>query len=123
MPDWNPAEIVGRIPRKLDLSLFQKLITNNTWCKAREMMNYKKIGSKKLLEIFSGQPYVDTRLSFNSFLPSKIGNKLGEKIVNQWLKKLKDEPHQHDKIEFNVAITCFTFDIESKIKKSFTTTK
>ena len=41
MPDWNPAEIVGRIPRKLDLSLFQKLITNNTWCKAREMMNYK----------------------------------------------------------------------------------
>ena len=117
MPDWNPAEIVGRIPRKLDLSLFQKLITNNTWCKAREMMNYKKIGSKKLLEIFSGQPYVDTRLSFNSFLPSKIGNKLGEKIVNQWLKKLKDEPHQHDKIEFNVAITCFTFDIESKIKR------
>ena len=32
-------------------------------------------------------------------------------------KKLKDEPHQHDKIEFNVAITCFTFDIESKIKR------
>ena len=117
MPDWNPAEIVGRIPRKLDLSLFQKLITNDTWCKARAIMNYKKIGPRKLLEIFSGQPYVDTRLSFNSFLPNKIGNRLGEKIVNQWIKKLKDEPHQHDKIEFNVAITCFTFDIDSKIKK------
>ena len=82
----TPQKLLEGYQEKLDLSLFQKLITNNTWCKAREMMNYKKIGSKKLLEIFSGQPYVDTRLSFNSFLPSKIGNKLGEKIVNQWLK-------------------------------------
>ena len=53
MPDWNPAEIVGRIPKNLDLSLFQKLITNNVWCKAREIMEYKKVKTKKLLTIFS----------------------------------------------------------------------
>ena len=54
---------------------------------------------------------------------SRPGNRRPKRINSdnlndhQWIKKLKDEPHQHDKIEFNVAITCFTFDIESKIKK------
>ena len=117
MPDWNPAEIVGRMPRSLALSLFQNLITNNIWCDARKVMGYRNMPSKKLLTIFSGQPYVDTRLSFNSFLPLNINKKLGEKIINQWSKKLKDEPHQHDKIEFKIAITCYSFDINERVKK------
>ncbi len=117
MPDWNPAEIVGRIPRNLALSLFENLITDSIWCKARKIMGYRNMPSRKLLTIFSGQPFVDTRLSFNSFLPKEIKKKLGEKIVDQWSKKLKDEPHQHDKIEFEIAITCFSFDIEQKVKK------
>ena len=79
-------------------------------------MGYRNMPSRKLLTIFSGQPFVDTRLSFNSFLPKEIKKKLGEKIVDQWSKKLKDEPHQHDKIEFEIAITCFSFDIEQKVK-------
>jgi len=118
MPDWNPAEIVGRIPKSLALSLFEHLITDSIWCKARKIMGYRNMPSRKLLTIFSGQPFVDTRLSFNSFLPQKIKKKLGEKIVDQWSKKLKEEPHQHDKIEFEIAITCFSFDIEQRVKKT-----
>ena len=30
MPDWNPAEMIGRAPRALSFSLYRKLITDKT---------------------------------------------------------------------------------------------
>ena len=38
MPDWNPAEIIGKKPRPLALSLYQELITNHTWWKVEGNM-------------------------------------------------------------------------------------
>ena len=31
MPDWNPAEILGVRPKKLAISLYKELITDNVW--------------------------------------------------------------------------------------------
>jgi len=35
MPDWNPAEIIGRTPKPFAFSLYRELITKKTWAKAR----------------------------------------------------------------------------------------
>ena len=117
MPDWNPAEIIGKNPKKLSFSIYSKLITDSNWSKAREMMGYNRLSSKKLMFSFSGKPFIDVRKSFLSFIPKNLNNKLKEKIANHWVKQLISKPYLHDKIEFEIAITNYCFDIEKKIKK------
>ena len=117
MPDWNPAEMIGKFPRKLSFSLYKKLITDKIWLKAREKMGYRVPKNSYLMLAFAGQPYIDTRLSLNSFLPSNLPNSISEKLINFWLEKFKKNPILHDKIEFELAITCYSFDLSSKMKK------
>ncbi len=116
MPDWNPAEIIGEFPRPMSFSLYKLLITNKVWSDARSEMGYFKPQQKNLILNFCGYPYVDTRLSLNSFLPAKLKKKTSEKLVNFWIEKLKKNPQLHDKIEFDLAITCYALDIDIKIK-------
>ena len=82
MPDWNPAEIIGKNPSKLAYTLYSELITKSTWAQARKLMGYKDLTNFNLMTNICEQPYIDTRLSFNSFLPSKLDKALSEKIVN-----------------------------------------
>jgi len=117
MPDWNPVEMLGRSPKRLDLSLYKILITDSSWRLARDKMGYFHPKNKKLMVSLAGQPFIDSRLSFNSFLPKKLSPKISNKLVNSWLLKLKDNPHLHDKIEFDIALTCYSFDIKEKLKK------
>lgn len=117
MPDWNPAEMIGRVPRKLAYSLYEELITNGPWLEGRSQMGYHRTSSSKLMLSFAGQPYIDVRLSFNSFLPSGISPKIGEKLVNSWLTKLNESPQYHDKVEFEIVTTCYDFDFDGKAKK------
>jgi hypothetical protein len=118
MPDWNPAEMIGQHPDLLSYSLYEKLITKKSWLYARKLMGYYYPPKSQLMHLFAGKPYIDTRLSFNSFLLSALGKKISKKIVNFWIDKLKKNPQLHDKIEFDIAITCFSFDISKKIKKN-----
>ena len=83
MPDWNPVEIIGKHPSPLSISLYKYLITDNNWSKARTIMGYRNVERNKLMQIICGQPYIDTRLSLNSFLPSKLNSKIGKKIVDK----------------------------------------
>jgi len=117
MPDWNPVEMIGRTPRALSISLYKKLITDHSWRKARDIMGYHVPSDQALMISLAGQPFIDTRLSFNSFLPKNLSPKISEKVVNHWIDKLASSPSLHDKIEFDVAITTFSFDIDKKIKK------
>jgi hypothetical protein len=41
---------------------------------------------------------------------------LAKKLVNHYVKRLATEPHLHDKIEFQVAFTCLTFDFDVRAK-------
>lgn len=124
MPDWNPVEMLGRSPKRLDLSLYQVLITNSSWRIARSKMGYFHPDGKELMITLAGQPFIDTRLSFNSFLPLEMSADTSSKLVNSWLVKLKENPQLHDKIEFDVALTCYSFDILSKIDQhNFTFSK
>ena len=72
MPDWNPAEIIGIRPMPLALSLYKNLITDKIWAVGRSNYGYKDVRDYKLLHSFFGQPYIDTRISFNSLLPKTI---------------------------------------------------
>ena len=116
MPDWNPAEMIGKAPRALAVSLYRNLITNNEWRTAREKMGYQSPKSQPLLVSLAGQPFIDTRLSFHSFLPAGLEKEICEKLVNTWVGRLASNPELHDKIEFDVAITAYSFDLDSRFE-------
>ncbi|MDX2479907.1 MAG: PEP-utilizing enzyme [Desulfuromusa sp.] len=115
MPDWNPAEMLGRAPRALAFSLYKTLITDNAWRDARELMGYAVPTGHPLMVSLAGQPFIDTRLSFHSYLPAGLSPEIGEKLVDTWVERLRAHPELHDKIEFEVAITTFSFDIDEKM--------
>ena len=115
MSDWNPAEMIGKIAKPLSVSLYKNLITNHTWSKGRAVMGYYTPKHKDLMEIFFSNPYINTKLSFESFTPKSLNFKLRKKIVDLWLEKLSKNPTLHDKIEFEVAFTNFTFDLKKKL--------
>jgi glutamine kinase len=116
MPDWNPAEMIGRAPRALAFSLYKVLITDRAWCIARDTMGYATPVGQPLMVSLAGQPFIDTRLSFHSFLPASLSPEISEKLVDAWVKRLQAHPELHDKIEFEVAITAYSFDIDKKIQ-------
>ena len=70
MPDWNPAEIIGIRPKPLALSLYKELITDSIWAYQRDNYGYRNLRSFPLLVSFSGVPFIDVRVSFNSFIPT-----------------------------------------------------
>ena len=117
MPDWNPAELLGRVPRPLAISLYEQLITEGVWSRAREMMGYSVPQAQSLMSIFTGQPFIDVRLSFNSFLPQGLPNDLCETLIDHWISELIKKPEKHDKVEFDIAVTAFTFDIDTRVEE------
>ena len=72
MPDWNPVEMIGKHPSKLAYSLYSEIITKKIWAKARGFMGYKDLSAYNLMTNFGGQPFIDVRLSLNSFLPKNL---------------------------------------------------
>lgn len=117
MPDWNPAEIIGIKPNPLALSLYKEIITDNIWAYQRDNYGYKNLRSFPLLIDFAGLPYIDVRVSFNSFVPKALNDELSEKLVNYYLDRLEERPDLHDKIEFEIAFTCYTLDLPERIKQ------
>ncbi len=116
MPDWNPAEIIGRQPRRLAASLYQYLIMNETWAKQRAEYGYRDVRPHPLMKQFAGQPYVDVRADFNSFIPASVPDDLAKRLVTYYLDRLEENPQLHDKVEFDIVLTCLTFDYERQIE-------
>lgn len=106
MPDWNPAEMIGTKPRRLALSLYKELITDAIWAYQRDNYGYRNLRSFPLLVSLMGQPYVDVRVSFNSFVPKALDAGIADKLVDHYLAELARRPQDHDKVEFNVVYTC-----------------
>lgn len=114
MPDWNPAEIIGLRPRPLALSLYRELVTDSIWAYQRNNYGYRNLRGFPLLRNFHGLPYVDVRVSLNSFIPADLSEIMAERLANFYLTKLAKNPELHDKIEFDVVCSCYTFDIEKR---------
>ncbi len=115
MPDWNPAEIIGIKPKNLALSLYREIITDSVWAYQRHNYGYRNLRSFPILVSFLGLPYIDVRVSFNSFIPADLNNKIADKLVDFYIRKLDNEPYLHDKVEFSIVNSCYTFDIEERL--------
>lgn len=115
MPDWNPAEIVGVRPRPLALSLYKELITDSIWAYQRDNYGYRNLRSFPLLVSFAGLPYIDVRVSFNSFIPADVEPGLAEKLANYYIDRLVSSPNYHDKVEFEIIFSCYTLDLPSRL--------
>lgn len=117
MPDWNPAEIIGIRPKRLALSLYKELITDETWAYQRDNYGYRNLRSHPLLVSFLGIPFIDVRISFNSFIPKSLDNKIATKLVDFYLNELSKNVNHHDKVEFEIIYSCYYFGLENKLSK------
>jgi len=115
MPDWNPAEIIGLKPRPLALTLYRELITDSIWAYQRDNYGYKNLRSFPLLMSFHGLPYIDVRVSFNSFIPRDMRSDLAERLVNYYIERLLAQPTLHDKVEFEIIFSCYTLDLPERL--------
>ncbi len=120
MPDWNPAEIIGFQPNLFSYSLYKHVVTDKIWAIARNKMGYKELKNPKLMYSFTGKPYIDLRMSFNSFLPRDLNSKIQKKVTKYWIDQLIKKPFFHDKIEFEITENCFYFGLDKKITKYYT---
>lgn len=116
MPDWNPAEIIGTRPRPLALSLYRNLLTDSTWAYQRNNYGYRNLRSFPLIQSFAGQPYVDVRLSFNSFIPNDLDEGIANRLVDHYIDRLTHAPTLHDKIEFEIVFSCYTLDLPERVE-------
>jgi len=116
MPDWNPAEMIGIRPKPLALSLYREMITDNIWAYQRDNYGYRNLRGFPLMVSFCGLPYIDIRVSFNSFIPASLDEKISEKLVDYYIDRLVDDPSKHDKVEFDIVFSCYTLDLPKRIK-------
>ena len=109
------AEILGQAPTRLSESIYRRLITDDIWSLARAQMGYSRPTNRSLLVDVAGHSFVDVGLSFASFIPEGVSARIKARLVNHWTRQLREDPQLHDKVEFDVAITCFSFDLERKV--------
>lgn len=119
MPDWNPAEMIGIVPRPLAASLYRTLITERVWSEARERMGYRALPATELMVLLMGRPYIDVRASFNSFLPAGLDPVSCEALVSAWLERLEAQPQLHDKVEFEIAQTVLDFCFDAHLDERY----
>ena len=117
MPDWNPAEIIGVRPKPLALSLYRELVTDAIWAYQRHNYGYRNLRSFPLMPHFFGLPYIDVRLSFNSFIPADLDDGLAGRLVDHYIDRLLAEPTLHDKVEFEIVFSCYTLDLPERLER------
>ena len=116
MAFWNPAELIGDRPNYLDYSLLNYLILKSNWNSALVPLGYTKVTEGLMVNI-GNKPYINTCYSFLSLLPEDIPGYLKKKLLVFYNEKLKKNPQLHDKIEFEIAYNCYTFDFEERIRE------
>ena len=117
MPDWNPAEMIGTRPRALAVSLYKELITDSVWAHQRAEYGYRDVRGFPLLVSLFGMPFIDVRVCFNSFVPRELDEGLAHKLVDHYLDSLERNPSDHDKVEFNILLTCATPSLIERVKR------
>jgi len=107
MAFWNPAEMIGTLPNKLDYSLYKYIITDKHWDTALSTMGYHDVNPATLMVEFGGKPYIDLKLTFNALLAGKLSKDIREKLVQFYFNKLFKHPELHDKVEFEIMHNCY----------------
>ena len=64
MADWNPAEMIGKKPSNLSMSIYKKLITDDIWAEQRADYGYFDVRPNKLMFNLLGSPYINVKTDF-----------------------------------------------------------
>ena len=116
MAFWNPSEIIGSNPRNLDYSLYREIITKRAWNQGLVPMGYKAV-NKDLMYKIGNKPYISLEYSFMSLIPESLSKELSIKLMRFYKEKFKRDVTAHDKIEFEIVISCFDFETDDKLKE------
>ena len=102
-------------PGPFSLSLYRELITDAIWAYQQDNYGYQNLRSFPLLVSFQGLPYIDVRVSFNSFIPRDVTDDLAGRLANYYIDRLLAEPQLHDKVEFAIIFSCYTLDLPKRM--------
>lgn len=116
MAFWNPSEIIGSNPPSLDYSLYREIITKRAWNEGLVPMGYKEV-CKDLMYKIGNKPYISLDYSFYSLIPAALDDALACKLMQHYRKKLCADLTAHDKIEFEIVLSCFDFDTDKKLEE------
>ena len=117
MSFWNPAEIIGNLPNRLDYSLYKYIITDNHWNTALSTMGYNDVTPASLMKMFGGKPYIDLKLAFRALTPARLPEELIDGLQDFYFAKLFAHPELHDKIEFDIVYNCFNFNTNKSLNE------
>ena len=113
---WNPAEIIGINPHPLDFSLYREIITSGAWNQGLSYIGYKYVDGDLMYKI-GNKPYISLKKSFLGLMPDDIDNRLEQKLLRYYNRKLLSDPTAHDKIEFEIAFSDYDFSTEDKLNE------
>ena len=116
MAFWNPAEIIGTNPKTLDYTLYKEIITARAWNEGLVPMGYKKV-EHNLMRRFANKPFISLEYSFRSLIPETLSEKLTLKLIDFYRTKLKNNFKLHDKIEFEIVLSCLDFETDDKLQE------
>ena len=119
MSDMNPAEMIGKKPDNIAFGLYKFMFTDTTWNIQRGEFGYRKYSGGKLMELFNNVAYINVNHSLNSFLTRNLQKESCEEIINYQLNKLKENPHLHDSIEFDISRSSYIFDTVEEFSKEY----
>ena len=119
MSDMNPAEMIGKKPDNIAFGLYKFMFTDTTWNIQRGEFGYRKYSGGKLMELFNNVAYINVNHSLNSFLTRNLQKETCEEIINYQLNKLKENPHLHDSIEFDISRSSYVFDTVEEFSKEY----
>lgn len=114
MAFWNPSEIIGDAPHPLDYSLYNYLVTDSAWNQGIIDIGYSFAPEKLMIKI-GNKPFINLKTAFWALTPASINNELRKKLVSYYCQLLKKNKNLHDKIEFEIANTCFDFSTLKKL--------
>lgn len=117
MADWNPAEMIGRRPGVLAASLYRTLITDRAWAVQRAEYGYRDLTGIALMHLVAGHAYIDVRASLASFIPAGLDDRLAAAIVRAQAEMLRARPDAHDKLEFEIAGTCWSPLLDARLEQ------
>lgn len=116
MAFWNPAEIIGHNPRPLAYSLYREIITSRSWNAGLIPLGYTPVITE-LMDRFGNKPYINVDNAFAALVPAVVEEKLRNKLVSFYKKKLRQDLTSHDKIEFEITLNCFDLATHERLKE------
>ncbi|MFC2061369.1 PEP-utilizing enzyme [Elusimicrobiota bacterium] len=116
MAFWNPSEIIGDNPHPLDYSIYREIITRRAWNAGLTHMGYSPV-KQELMVKYGNKPYISLEHAFQALIPGSLPGKLRNKLKEFYIRKLSRDLTAHDKIEFEIALSCYDFDSEERLEE------